>query len=419
MTTKKGNDPHVAWRLEAFDLRAGLAFATYREEQTSTQTASDWPCLYFSPPGFSAEPVDNIAAAFAATRGTFDSNLIIDGREASFETPAEVGEFVRRAYVSSAGGDGADGPGGGAEPPLPPNPEGPNGPPPDFTQFDSTDQRSAARALLGSVDRFNESVQKSPSGQSFRAVWSVDPKVSTVGALASGAVLLMLEMLDRLPRTGDLGAQRRWIANARTLGDAITALGLWNELLDRYDGWLHLDRHRLPNNWLPNYGGPRVPASVLFFPPHAMPDGRWPFWDWPDPRLFELLTVQRVAADPFECIAQWPVPRFANELIPEDARNEASVAHLLAAFLSCPSSIWNSTSSPKGVLDVVIFTSACLVTWRLPRLPNMSSPLTFAAIDERGHSGMQWLIEQLPLRGFSRGYEALLAGARTIRYRSK
>ncbi len=74
-----------AWRLETFDLRAGLAFATYREAQRpdeqETHDMADWPCYFFSPPDFDPQPVDNVALALAASRGSFDSALIVGKEE--------------------------------------------------------------------------------------------------------------------------------------------------------------------------------------------------------------------------------------------------------------------------------------------------------------------------------------------------
>lgn len=117
--SKPSEPERQAWRLETFDLRAGLAFATYRESQSSneqgTQGLADSPCLFFAPPAFEPQPVDNVGLALAASRGSFDSGFIVDGEEVGFGSPAEIAEFMRRAYVASASGDGSDAPGGGGQ----------------------------------------------------------------------------------------------------------------------------------------------------------------------------------------------------------------------------------------------------------------------------------------------------------------
>ncbi|WP_144007085.1 hypothetical protein, partial [Pelomonas sp. KK5] len=100
------------WHLEAFDLRAGLAFVTTVGE------GAERPCLFISPPGFTPEPVDNLALAWGAARARFDTLLLADGEEALFGSPREAAAFVRRAYVASAAGDGGDAP-AGLPPPRP------------------------------------------------------------------------------------------------------------------------------------------------------------------------------------------------------------------------------------------------------------------------------------------------------------
>jgi hypothetical protein len=321
--------------------------------------------------------------------------------------------------VSSASGDGSDGPGGTE--PLPPPPEGPG----ELPRLD--DGHSAvAEALLASIDSFSKQTQKVKDGKSFGWTWAVAPQTTTFESLASGALHLMLEMLDRLPQNGDVRAECQWLDDARTLGGAIADLGLWDAVLFNHGSLLRSKRY--PPHWVGKYHLPESELAFALFACPAMPDDEQRFRHWwrAMHEFGWLLHEQQAAVDPGECVSRWPVPRFALGMMPSDMRDKASVEHLLAAFAGCPWSVRQLGSSARGVVDVVLFTCAYLVNWRQPATRNLGaywlrprhpSSMAIAAIERRGQAGMKWILEQLPSRGFSFGYEAVIERTRGIRYR--
>jgi hypothetical protein len=236
----------------------------------------------------------------------------------------------------------------------------------------------------------------------------------------------MLEMLDRLPRNGDVRAECQWLDDARTLGGAIAELGLWDAVLSK-DGTL-LRRKPYPAHWVAMKSLPDPALAFALFSCPAMPDDEALFWHWwHGVREYGWLPPEQPAAvDPGECISRWPVPRFALGMMPPDMRDKASVEHLLAAFAGCPWSVRQLGTSARGVIDVVLFACAYVVNWRLRGIPNLGayrlgprhpSSMAIAAIEQRGQAGVKWILEQLPSRGFSSGYEAVIKRAGDFRYR--
>lgn len=115
-----------AWYIDALDGLSGLAFASHRPP-TLTEAAYDLdaPAWFLAAPDFRPELVGSRALALAATRGSFQLGLSVDGEtEVPFPTLAALIEFVRRLYIAGGGGDGAGGV--GPTPPAPPEGEGPS-----------------------------------------------------------------------------------------------------------------------------------------------------------------------------------------------------------------------------------------------------------------------------------------------------
>jgi hypothetical protein len=421
--------PGHAWRLEAFDLRAGLAFATFRSEQVETQEIEDWPCLFFSPPDFAPEPIDNVAAALAATRGSFDAGLIVADREAAFKTPEEVAEFVRRAYVSSASGDGSDGPGGGGGPipPLPDDPREPFFPKFDPDEKEDTDRPSAGRALRHAIQDFVRQMNGSVPPASFFVDWSKIRDSDPVESLTRGAVHLIAELLGRFPGPSSTNLLR-WLEDVRLLGDCISRLGLWELIFLRHEadlsrlawalrcraGWVDrmCDREFLAflfaSRAIPDSAA--VEALHRFYPLHLVP-GPGTNASW---------------GDPLEALGRLPLPAFASAMAPSDSTRLASIEHLLVGFVAAPWALLTQLDAraSRATLDMVVFASACVAAldistatqpcfpWMAPRV----SPLQMQLIRQAGAKGLAWLAEQLPVRGFAAPLEDRIRDARDIRY---
>lgn len=228
-----------AWRIDTLDPRGGLAFATWGYKEGKSSHAEPY-CIFVGAPHFQPEPVANRAIALAAGRGAFQTGLFVNDTEVPFPTPDAVAEFVRRVYLRSGGGDGTDGGGGEAPPPI--LPEGRPDLPlvPELGERESGD-RPLAYAILNDIRTLSKKSSGLTLGSIEECRWSKlsrgeeneKRETATDGPsmLGSAAVILIHEMLRRLPLAGNPAALATWQRYARALGSLFTYLGLWRLLL--------------------------------------------------------------------------------------------------------------------------------------------------------------------------------------------
>jgi hypothetical protein len=95
------------WYIDALDALGGYAFASFRKAGEESWEA---PSVAIYPPAFVAEPIASGATALAATRGSFQRGLVINGAEVPFQECVHLSEFVRRLFVSGSAGSGGAGP---------------------------------------------------------------------------------------------------------------------------------------------------------------------------------------------------------------------------------------------------------------------------------------------------------------------
>jgi len=420
------------WRLEAFDLRAGLAFATFRSEQTETQQVEDWPCLFFSPPDFAPEPIDNVAAALTATRGSFDAGLIVANQEAAFETPEDVAEFVRRAYVSSASGDGSDVPGGGGGP-MPPLPEGTREPIFPHSKEEERDAEYSAReAVRRAIQDFAHQMHGSGLAASFPADWSKIRTAEAVDSLASGALHVIAELLARFPGaySSDL---LHWLEDVRLLGDCISALGLWELILLKHEAKLssQLQTLRRETGWAwVKHVDDRAFIAFLFAS-RALPDNKpvealhWLHYPAPHLLAVPAPSAPLIWTEPLDVLGRMPLPAFASAMAPPDSTKRASIEHLLVGFVATPWTLMRlQDRDSRATLDMIVFAAACVagldvsnttqpyLAWVSPGV----SPMRMQVIRQVGAKGLAWLAEQMPVRGFAAPLEDRILESRDIRY---
>ncbi|HEY9132811.1 MAG TPA: hypothetical protein VIM98_13745 [Dyella sp.] len=415
--TPKALPGKSAWRLETFDLRAGLAFATYRPAQRESNLESPdlakWPCLFFSPPAFEAQPVGNVALALAASRQAFDAPLLDGKVEAGFASPEEVSDFVRRAYVASATGDGFDGPSG---PDVPPPPRRPDQPlESDFRDSEDweTDEASGFN-LSNDLKKFGEKALKGKSAadgdsQAFEFSWSPTPSgVTCYQAMRRGARHLLIELLERRPDPQNEAALVRWAHDLRRLGWFISRCGLLEALFvdvrDSRQGRLQQAvRQAVRKRFHEDRNGDlRIAIDYLL-------GGCGRFWEG-------------IAPDVVDSLAQWPAPDCTQGLGPTKNAGRCSALALLAALTSSPAAL--SVLGRRGKLvavDVAVFASACINC--RDDIGSMHEPwLLFrdvraeAFAEDVGVRALTWLLGQLPKRGFSFELEQLISDARNITY---
>ena len=407
-------DDGVAWRIESFDPRAGLAFAVWRgERDTEAESKSiDWPCLYFAPPGFTPEPVGNVALALGASRGSFQPGLLVEGREAFFRTPEEVAEFVRRAYVGGAGGAGDEGGGGppqgdgdgGGEPERPREPER------DLDRVSDDgifwNEQYTSGFLWQGVKAFATKSATLKFGVAAEFSWQAMRTQSGVEPLVVGALGVMQRLFARMPSVGQTRDLIRWNEDVQILGGCLSRIGLWPELQfgsqrDTFYELLH-DLEIPDDRW--GSVGPPERMYALFF------DGWMPY---------DFRRVVFHQQDPVDLLRRLPVPTWAGNLAGEDAARQ-SLFHALSSFIASPQLIL--TAAPTGV-HFVLFASACLVTcasqWRARPWPYEGAwahDMNREAVQVVAEQSFDWLIEHLPTRAFSRGFEDAIEQTRHGRY---
>jgi hypothetical protein len=260
--------PGLAWRFDALDARGGLAFASYRGPDLIGETTlnGDLPGVFIGAPEFQPLNLSNRATGLAAGRHAFQTGLFLGDDEVGFESLDDLVEFTRRCYLRGGAGDGA-GPGGGIPPILPLGPEGgPERPPPTELppteplrgrgELDPVKGRLSIKETISSdLTLFAKLVGdhggSEPSTIARLARWkSVDGAGSRSAGdswgkrelssydgpdiLAEGTLILIQEVLRRLPIGGSDEEFFYWLKTARSLGDAIARIGLWPFMLGEH-----------------------------------------------------------------------------------------------------------------------------------------------------------------------------------------
>lgn len=411
----------MEWRIDAWDARGGCAFATQRNGDADIGDPGDddyGPTVFISPPSFRPEQIANIGIALSARRqGVFDPRVPMnrDLPEASFETADAVADFVRRAYIGSAGNRGGDDGGvigvdGGPEAPPPSEPGEPG----------------AARGFL---DAWTKGVRELEAVADFSCrffgfeiprIFAV-PSSTTSGQLESvqsGALQVLATVLDAVPLNAlDTFRYEQWHLAASTLDAALTELGLWRSWLTMKDPLRsqidHYLRHR---------------GSIMFRPPEFLYFGdgilfaqmllRWqPTVSDPEnaakrfqhnlhfTQHYDDYNYARNPAPPaerYEALFDWPLPRYVNM-----APRSHSVGELLAAFVSSPADFIGNASDakashspkePPGALDIVTFAAALLAS----RAENRRQQ------GWRERAAATWLARSVPQWLFRNDVEALI-----------
>jgi len=433
MTSEKKVVPAEAkWRIESIDYRAGLAFATWREPRTpALPCASDqWPCLFFSPPNFSPEPIGNISLALSAFRGSFTPGPEDGDDEASFDSPEQIAEFVRRSYVGSASGDGAEG-GGDNQPILPVDPEN-NVPRLEFPE-DNTTESEATYSTLLMVKEFEKEVNNRTGDRSKRFSWHTKGNIDCRDALLRGALLVLRDIVMRAPRSNDASTLHEWHTKMRSFGGAVSRLGLWPGLFSvKYVSHLaRLLRPLVNQEWWPRWlrfdstSFPLEPETImlLFTSGIALddPDG-WMFYRQVRHRRTIYFGHQADKEDPMQLLQSLPLPEQFSSLLDTDMARGASLYHLLPIFFSVPQTILSSPSC-REIIDVVLFSCGCVVTAAktclpIPVTPFLSGPTEQqqVALQKISATVADWMLEHMPAIAFTPKLESVIAGAKGVRY---
>ncbi|MCR5868230.1 hypothetical protein [Aquincola sp. J276] len=403
--------------------------------------------VYFAPPSFTPEPVANVALALGATRGSFRPGLFVDGREVWFESLADAGEFLRRAYVASGGGDGGDGEGDDdPSPPLPEPPDLPDGPEGEVDDVLADSQRNtvpAARVLLRMATELQRVIPGVEPGTSHDVVWRDIETADGLPALRAGATHMLRELLMRRPRTEEGHTYLRWLSAFRSWWRLVCNLGLRSILLDARGGAfraLLLAWAKQHEPWLLRGPNDRLFPSLLM----ALlvgGDARMRYLDQGAPWLLEhwerwwhgeylhpaFLMPQSHGGDTppglsMTNLRALPLPRWAWHLVGMDLEGRASLYHLLCTLVAQP----QLSTNPKH-FELMLFACACVVGGRQPASKEWlfwgfehafgPSDVEIGAARQVAHEALRWLEEHLPRSVFSEGYEQAITAAKDIRYR--
>jgi hypothetical protein len=416
-----GDEGPVRWRLQAFDLRAGLAFATFRATYRRADTIEDWPCFFLSPPAFMPEPVNSVALAQAAQRGAFEDGLFVDGEEVGFDTLDELAEFVRRAYVSSAGGDGGDDDPSPDEP-LPGPGEGPEG------WWIPLELERRESSVEQQVQSFLGRVQQVSGGRGFGVGWEAQDDQELRVLVERGALVVLREVLHRAPDMRGPQAVR-WLRDARDLAAAMAAAGLWEALQGEHVRRMLEHLSRRPGWHVLEALSHEQRLVLLLFSDMAIDedlsvDALRRHWYWVGP-LWAL--PRRVIDDPVDLLRRLPAPLWSAMVLPADLRGRESLWQLLSVFCATPQVAAGLFHGPS-VIELALFAAACIVTCgaassgaclvHLPGRPSQEGTLQREAAQGVAREAGEWLMEQLPRHGFSPAVENRIAGATLQRYRA-
>jgi hypothetical protein len=440
MPDKNPNLPQ--WRFESIDIRAGMAIAFWREERRPGFVFHEHaPALFFSPPSFIPEPLGNPGIALSACRGMFAPGLYVDENgqsEVSFATPSDAAEFLRRAYVNGAAGDGGDN-GSGGEPGPVPAPEGGGDDAFDLVlrELNRESITAGLAAEIALVAKWSDAL---PDGASRSTPWqSADgapalaaEHASDVAALAASAGIILNELLARMPAHAQADAWITWYEDLRELGALLSGLGIAEIVLTDYlDARIEniLVRHPEYLNHL-GYDLKSLCWLLLFGPFIAQADSyadlithlerldyRTPF-----PLVWWAGSVSANIDDPLDTLSRLPLPAPLRSMFSPDIRDHASVYHLLNLVVSHPEIARRHDAASQATLGLALFAAACIAAPRM-HLSHAGAPFALnggAADSQRARRalrhGYAWLAEHLPRTIFSTRYEAIIGRTNALRY---
>ncbi len=471
-----------AWRIDALDPRAGLAFTSWRDFTLNDETTClrEAPCCLIAPPHFRPEPVTTRVLAWCANRGAFQSGLFIDEQEVPFATVTAVAEFVRRVYLRSGGGDTLNG--GGA--PVSPHPEDGG---PELVQPRSLipgmlggaasiqvriglpRQGPAAAAAASEINALRrvslfseqggettgqpimgEAFEWAPSSPVEEPVFTWQPSASPAETLGHAAMLLVREMLSRLPTAMDLAALQDWARAARALGWIIARLNLWDWLQQTADLptlvswtsslqvepnsplWPQLERIRHEYSAFPETAT-KITLYLLFGPAPALDDHDWLAWlivaanarqHGPGAALVPSAGLPIRHADPLDLLSLMPVPERLAQLVRSELWADVSLRDFLFATLGSPAQLLQDGKAGEDALPVLLLAACSLMLSNhdghlsygtMGACPTLSDLKQWHLADLLGASWW-WLAGSLPRLAFPTALETAITAASSLRY---
>lgn len=434
------------WKIDTLDARGGLAFASSRGGAIDSEWVREPACIFIGAPDFRAESVVNRSVALGAGRGAFQIGLYLEGEEVTFPTVASVVEFVRRAYLKGGGGDGA---GGEEPPPLPP--DRPDLPPIlelGESEVAGTPLRPALASAIGNFQNWSlhlsignaDTFTKWPSGQSDVEAKGGASVPDGPEMLARAALLLIHEMLRRLPLYGQPRDLLKWQRVALKLGNILDRLNILPMLFeDPFHSWTDKLFGSVIKNgqnlalikWVENLVPSEFRAGALLY---ALFLGRAPLdeenWNGHDYWLFDgpYTSAAFEVTDRIADLLSIPLPPEFRKFVGSGLENRTSLYNLLAAFVGAPNC---EGGQDLRLLDLVHFGSAWIAdpqsgqtfprrSYRMFRHSpgHKLTPVERASLEATSDRAWNWLREHLPSVVFAAGVEGAIQGAAGLQYNS-
>lgn len=436
------------WRVDAWDARAGLAFASYRpaDDRSVDHVALDVPTVFISPPTFRPEQLESRAVAFGASRSSFQQGLFARGREVGFQELGQLIETVRRSYVAGSATDhGNDGGGGNTEAPPDRPPDAPAAGEGDFLPGDGKGA-GIRREIEQEISRFSETVTNlssqrmnaagEPAARDFH--WSAQLESANLGAddlLHRGCLRIVLELLARHDSSAKVPGYFQWAQAASGFARASAILDVWpprtgagylglmisfRSVVDELQStpaiaemYRRLRKgHEDASRWV---------MTWLFMPETRKTSSRhWPY-DY-DPLVW---AGEQINSAPLRELARWPIPKALGALISPEYPERCSVADLLALFLASPQTFSEGKQHLPAALEICLFAAAFLthrdsaisVTmdkdeqafWR-PRNHRHNGGAMHL------HKAWRWMSKQLPSVAFTSTIEKMIFAVSRLRY---
>lgn len=379
-----------AWYIDALDGLSGLAFASHRAERlNSTKFELEGPAWFISAPDFRPEMVVSRAIGLAATRGSMQLGLSLDGEtEVPFPTLDALVEFVRRLFIAGGGGDGV-----GDVGPAPPGPPDGEGSPPEEPR--RMEEETAEEGGFDSVEWQLEQFAKK-----FQNISDTIPESD------SAEPCNRLDSNQGIQVSMDPNGSPPLYLAAELLASAIISASKGQDPLSR--------QKRLTSG----------ASLVRSF--HWMGIG-WPFSDTVDSLLdelnwrssvWEIGPAQHTRQDPLDTLALYPIPEFVCQ--GSGGREQwRSAKDLLFSMLARPSCLIDSPHY-KERIALLLFAAAIAAGharswdhwdhWDLDRRRELRADFQAALLTDT----MDWIGAQLPTHAFTPALEAAIAKATSL-----
>jgi hypothetical protein len=217
-------------------------------------------------------------------------------------------------------------------------------------------------------------------------------------AIADAAILLILELLWRIPKAGKTDGWAIWLDAAARLGYAVSGLGLWHAILDGRHSMLLLHR-----------AGSAARSSGLVAPPDWQEltyfifrffGGDHPFVPW-RPYDWWWLRPHSPLTDPMDDLSSWPMPRALA------VSKVLTVRDHLSAIASKPDLL---QSLPPRATAIALFASAHILRRPSPAgLFLADDGQVVAARNDLLRRAASWLVQQFPKYAYRPELEKMIA----------